>query len=139
MFYSLHHIFLTRYGVHVLVFNMQNLISKDTEVSSNTKQFIEFWLKSIHAHAPNAKIIMVGTFHDIVRSEEQLDCIDTILSEDLEIEAYEKSLMFNEKGGHYLFSLDNSSRAVNRAAPLRDMIESTMRGEKYIKETVSLR
>jgi len=136
VFYSLHHIFFTRYGICILVFSMQNLVSKDTELNTNTKQFIEFWLKFIHAHSPNGKIIMVGTFHDIVRSEEQLDYIDAILSEDLEIEAYEESLMFNEKGGHYFFPLDNSSRDVNRAAPLREMIESTMRGEKYIKETV---
>ena len=65
MFYSLHHIFLTRYGIYLVVFDMRKILSK--EESRNAKEYLEFWLKSIKAHAPNAKFILVGTHHDIIQ------------------------------------------------------------------------
>jgi len=44
---------------------MRKILSK--EESRNAKEYLEFWLKSIKAHAPNAKFILVGTHHDIIQ------------------------------------------------------------------------
>ena len=136
MFYSLHHIFLTRYGIYLVVFDMRKILSK--EESRNAKEYLEFWLKSIKAHAPNAKFILVGTHHDIIQSNKDLDSIDDVLSEELSIEQYQNNLVFNETTGRFFFPLNNASSDLNRASALRIAIESTMRDEKYIKELVSL-
>jgi len=139
VFYSLHHIFLTRYGIYLVVFDMRKILSKDQQVSKSAKEYLEFWLKSIKAHASNAKVILVGTHHDIIQSNKDLDSIDDALSEELSIEDYGDSLVLNEAFGRFFSPLNNASSDLNRASALRMAIESTMRDEKYIKETVSLR
>mmetsp|Transcript_11683 Transcript_11683/g.13550 ORF Transcript_11683/g.13550 Transcript_11683/m.13550 type:complete len:985 (+) Transcript_11683:161-3115(+) len=66
VFYALHHLFLTQYGVYVLVFDMREMI-KDKK---NALSYVTFWLNSIKLHADGAPILMVGTFLDMLTPEE---------------------------------------------------------------------
>ena len=67
VFYSLHPLFLTRYGVYLAVFSMAEL--RDDE--AGCLAYLRFWLHSIVVHARGPKgdtapIIMVGTHKDVV-------------------------------------------------------------------------
>ena len=58
VFYTLHHIFLTKWGVYLLVFNPKAYLADPT----STENYLRFWLHSVRIHAPEAPIIMVATF-----------------------------------------------------------------------------
>ena len=67
VFYSLHPLFLTRYGVYLVVFSMIEL--RDDE--PGCMAYLRFWLHSIVVHARGPKgdtapIVMVGTHKDVV-------------------------------------------------------------------------
>ncbi|GBG16351.1 Leucine-rich repeat serine/threonine-protein kinase 1, partial [Hondaea fermentalgiana] len=92
VFYALHHLFLTQYGVYVLVFDMRELLGKEhfedileeeeVEKLDSQEEALEtlcFWIDSIRLHAPNVKIAIVGTYLDEVPSLEQHKEIDQIL------------------------------------------------------------
>ena len=64
VFHTLHHLFLTRYGVYLLIFNSKQLL-KDPVNSITT---LRKWLHSIKLHAPDAPVILVGTFLDKLSS-----------------------------------------------------------------------
>jgi GTPase SAR1 family protein len=91
VFYSLHHLFLTRYGVYLVVFNMEHLNTDDENVRNQCTRFLKFWLQSIYIHArscdagvsshnhPVAPIFLIGTRKDIVRAPEDQERISTML------------------------------------------------------------
>ena len=67
VFSPLHPLFLTRYGVYVIVFSMVEMADNET----NCLSFLRFWLYSaaVHASGPDgdtAPIIIAGTHKDIV-------------------------------------------------------------------------
>jgi len=72
VFNVIHHLFLTRYGVYTLVFNMEQLVSEDPAVREHCLSTISFWLNSIVVHTWDtntetmAPMVIVGTHKDIV-------------------------------------------------------------------------
>lgn len=58
VFNTLHHLFLTNFGIYLLVFNLSTFLYN---VSSSVQK-LEFWLNSIRLHALDARILLVGTF-----------------------------------------------------------------------------
>ena len=65
VFYTLHHLFLTRFGVYLVVFNLTELLERPDECSS----YLLFWLNSIELHASSAPVLLVGTFLDLLIDE----------------------------------------------------------------------
>ena len=64
VFYSMHHLFLTRCGVYVVVFSLSALSAKERQVEVLDRIF--YWLNSIRTHASGAPIFLVGTHADEV-------------------------------------------------------------------------
>ncbi|GBG35241.1 Leucine-rich repeat serine/threonine-protein kinase 1, partial [Hondaea fermentalgiana] len=71
VFYALHHLFLTQYGVYVLVFDMREVLGKDSfaEVLEAEKfenlasqedalNTLRFWIDSIRLHAPSVNVAL---------------------------------------------------------------------------------
>ena len=78
VFYTLHHLFLTQYGVYLIVFNMQKLLDSVDE----STEYLLFWLNSIKLHAPNAPVLLVGTFLDVLdEREDDIKKVSLILNE----------------------------------------------------------
>ena len=93
VFYALHHLFLTRFGVYLCCFDMRKMIDTGaTEAvvldGTKTKQrrpvydpagclsFLRFWLASIYEHARDtqgqcATVLLIGTHGDHVKTAEQ--------------------------------------------------------------------
>ena len=91
-FYSLHSLYLTRYSVYLVVFNMQWLVGPAAdEVGRDgmTKRascfsFLSFWLNSIFLHAKAADdsvapILLVGTHGDCIRSAAEHEAISSMI------------------------------------------------------------
>ncbi|GBG16105.1 Leucine-rich repeat serine/threonine-protein kinase 1, partial [Hondaea fermentalgiana] len=79
VFYALHHLFLTQYGVYMLVFDMREVLGKErfkekidkieyAKLASqeDSLETLRFWIDSIRLHAPGANIAIVGTYLDQV-------------------------------------------------------------------------
>eukprot|EP01038_Epipyxis_sp_PR26KG_P004743 gene4743-6654_t len=75
VFASIHHLFLTKYGVYFIVFNMEWLMNDKNDNGMIAKQcllFIKFWLNSITMHTYSVKdnsiapIVLIGTRKDKV-------------------------------------------------------------------------
>eukprot|EP00943_MAST-04B_sp_MAST-4B-sp1_P004011 g4011.t1 len=90
VFYTLHHLFLTRYGVYLVVFNMENVLSANPDQCEASKKFLRFWLRSIYIHARVgnstdssivgiAPIFLVGTRADIIKTPEEQQKVSSIL------------------------------------------------------------
>ena len=65
VFYALHHLFLTQYGVYIIVFNLGNYV-EDSRVSEG---YLSYWLQSIRLHANEAPVLIVGTHADNVTDQ----------------------------------------------------------------------
>lgn len=79
VFYAMHHLFLTQTGVYILVFDMRELIV--TEKHTDALKTILFWLRSIQLHAPEAPLILAGTFLADVKKKKDIELIDKMLNE----------------------------------------------------------
>ena len=75
VFYALHHLFLTRYGVYIVVFNMKDMCSSAPRQSvDECLRFVRFWLSSIAVHGrartgPTRDlppVLLIGTHKDKV-------------------------------------------------------------------------
>ena len=65
VFYSLHQLFLTSYGIYLVVFNCVDLVNEPTEALTH----ICHWLSSVRIHAAAAPIFLVGTHTDCLKNE----------------------------------------------------------------------
>ena len=61
-FHNLHHLFLSRYSVYLVVFKMPHMM-KDPQ---RAVEMIRYWLNSLALHAKGAPILLVGTHKDQV-------------------------------------------------------------------------
>jgi hypothetical protein len=83
VFNVIHHLFLTRYGVYVLVFDMQSLLSEVTRNSAIDT--LQFWMNSVVVHTKDqhddtiAPILLVGTRKDQVSSAADHQTISNLL------------------------------------------------------------
>ena len=76
VFYTLHHLFMTKKCAYVLVFDMRKMVS-DKELRDAERNLL-FWLRSINIHSPESSVILVGTFLSEV--EDQLTSINDRIS-----------------------------------------------------------
>ena len=64
VFYALHHAFLTRHGVYLVVFRMPNLLDPARE--EECARYLRGWLRCIALHARGAPVALVGTHKDML-------------------------------------------------------------------------
>ena len=68
IFHCLHPLFLSRYGIYFVVFNLVRMaLSGDGERVECVKD-LRFWLSSVAVHGRGAPVILVGTHKDQVTS-----------------------------------------------------------------------
>ena len=145
VFNVIHHLFLTRYGVYTLVFNMEQLVSSDPAVRESCLSTISFWLNSIVVHTWNtetesmAPIVIVGTHKDIVKSAAQHEQISRILEEKFRSSVAWPWIQENEdteeEGGQNLcfFPVDNrKSRGDTTVVKMMKLIEDIIDKSDYV-------
>jgi len=134
VFYALHHIFLTQFGIYLLVFDMREFL-KNMEIA---QRYVRFWLNSVKLYAPKAPLLLVGTYCDVVYSPKDHKKIDHMLRDELNLGNY-SNVILNNAGRLRFFPVDNISDDPRRGVAIRYQIEQQALKQDYIKELVSLR
>lgn len=138
VFYTLHHVFLTKYGLYLLVFNMEELLTKTDEAV----RYLRFWLDSVKLHAPSAPIVLIGTFHDVVNRASQLEQVNTILC-DVVLVNQNLQICSGSDSDYYFYPLDNTIGERGGIVNIRKQVEDIVQGESgfdvgYITKPVKL-
>jgi len=133
VFYTLHHLFLTRYGVYMVVFDLREVETSVSEVI----RYLTFWLNSVRMHASSAPVLIVGTHLDTLE-EMSMEDIDDVLKEVLG-QDYSNfpQVHVNEEEGLCFFPVDNKSGlGIER---IRLALETVTVSQDYINTQVSFR
>ena len=121
VFHGLHHVLLSNYGIYLLVVDSRKLLNGTGEEARNS---LEFWLKMIEVHAPEAPILVAGTFWDQVGSQNQAETALERLNLHLRAESS-------------FFPVDNQSQ--NGLAALRNRVEAVARKQDFVQLPVSIK
>lgn len=134
VFHSLHHLFLTQYGVYLVVFNLNALANAEEE----TLPVIQFWLQSIKLHAPKAPVFLVGTHSDLLESHGigMLEHLNQKMENS--IQGFESQIVHHRLRlvDLLFFPMSNKSQVGIKA--LRESIQSTSRGLDFLHLKVSI-
>ena len=123
-FYTMHHIFLTKSGIYLLVFDLRSFLVPGDSVES--LEYVRFWLQSIQLHAPDAPLFLVGTFSDQVDSN--MVKIDSLIRST--VKGFSCQIASNEPTIFY--PVDNMSE--NGVDILRSDVEKYARGDESMKQ-----
>ncbi len=107
IFNVLHGFFMSRYGVYLVVFDMELFLSVDAAGRESCRKELKFWLNSITMHTSDstagtnktASVAIVGTRGDKVRKEEDHEMISSELENLFGDMKVWKSLMWYERRG----------------------------------------
>lgn len=131
VFYSLHHLFLTQYGIYLIVFNLERYLD-DREKS---EAFLSYWLQSIRLHADEAPILLVGTHADnLANPREGFEEVNKRIGESF---AKFTQVQHNKRTGLRYIPLSN--RTQDGIVELRKMLESCSRKQPFLYTKVSIR
>lgn len=139
VFYTLHHLFLTEYSVYLLMFDMRKILTKNERVRANALKYISFWVNSVFLHAPDAPLLLAGTFGDLITEKEQHEAVHMALCEQLGEQLISKVVHPGKSSSHgfAFFPIDNKER--KGIDPLRTKIESVVRKQDYVNVLVSVK
>jgi GTPase SAR1 family protein len=115
MYYLMHHIFISEeLSIYLVLFSLADspgaLVDEaaaDDNFAMNQLENIHFWLNSIHAQAPNAPIIVVGSKTDLV-DEQTRSARVAAMEQTFVGAAFERQLVRSAGGGGVVISVDNS-------------------------------
>eukprot|EP00924_Labyrinthula_sp_SR-Ha-C_P005203 maker-scaffold_1-augustus-gene-24.20-mRNA-1 protein AED:0.41 eAED:0.41 QI:0/0/0/1/0/0/2/0/1173 len=141
VFYSLHHLFLTEYGLYLIVFNARDMLNEERDVGVQLK-FLSFWLNSKRLYAPNAPMLIVGTHCDALLEKDFLRISKLIEAKALGEGKYGEQY-FNDSKGYIRTGLFTCFHPVDNATnlgiqSLRESMVTCILEGGYIDEKVSL-
>lgn len=143
VFHNLHHLFLSRYSVYLVVFKMPHMM-KDPQ---RAVEMIRYWLNSLALHAKGAPILSVGTHKDQVKTSEEHKKISEMLLEILGDRLVEQVTPFakEQEDGLWFYPIDNSLSGARSPDPvvaeLRHAIEVVAKEdpEEYLERPIPIR
>lgn len=143
VFHNLHHLFLSRYSVYLVVFKMPHMM-KDPQ---RAVEMIRYWLNSLALHAKGAPILLVGTHKDQVKTSEEHKKISEMLLEILGDRLVEQVTPFakEQEDGVWFYPIDNSLSGARSPDPvvaeLRHAIEVVAKEdpEEYLERPIPIR
>ena len=135
IFYTIHHLFLTQFGVYLVVFSMTDMLNSTKK--KKCIEYLRFWLNSISLHALGAPVFLIGTFKDKVNKPEQHAGIAAEL-----ISVFGAVPCFKYVVGRAdplcFFPVDNTTLHDPVFSLLRHSIETCVAGNALVKEEVPL-
>jgi GTPase SAR1 family protein len=160
-FYSLHHLYLTRHGVYLLVFNMQWLVGSCAWQMSSSHDgvskrdsalgFLSFWLNSIYLHAKSpdgsvAPIVLIGTHKDAIRSALEHEAISSLIYEKFKASPAFGSVVPFKHGTSssgmallWFYPVDNTLGGGDATIELiKSAVYEKLQHEEYLKRAVPL-
>jgi hypothetical protein len=136
----MHHCFITRRALYVVVFKIPDLLSDDQAKSCEAIEEIRYWIQSIHAHIyppdPGMKdedekvkrVFLVGTHRGEEKlSQEDLDKINDLI---------EEKLLFDDRCVNHVCSIKLPSyKSKSFFIPVENSLDKTSNGASYLKKS----
>eukprot|EP00808_Paulinella_micropora_P008001 g32276.t1 len=148
VFHSLHHLFLKRGALFLVLFDMRELVEgADPKQKQECLSHLRFWLRSLETHTFEegncwAPLFLVGTHKDVVTKESEHKHIAEVLDREFGGSSFynTKKLYTPPNGRDFpFFPVDNKVRPVEPTVQeLMKALEATARNEDYIKRKVPL-
>ena len=153
VFYTLHHLFLKRFAIFLVCFNMEWLYPQASpEDRREALAFIRFWLNSVAVHTVDHKgesfapVLLVGTHKDIVSDKKIHEQISDLLYKEFHnstawrsVNCLEHGSRATGKGILWFFPVDNT---VGHADPVMQQLMSDVQkcvmAEEYVQRKVPL-
>mmetsp|Transcript_3937 Transcript_3937/g.4537 ORF Transcript_3937/g.4537 Transcript_3937/m.4537 type:complete len:971 (-) Transcript_3937:1477-4389(-) len=133
VFYSIHHMFLTRSGVYVVVFDMRDMLNDETV--EKCIGFIRFWIESIDLHAPDSRILIVGSFLDQVNGLTELRSINETFKSRSKFNL--SKVIRNDANQLVFFPVDNKNK--KGVTDLRVNVVQAIQKDETIQQLVSIK
>lgn len=131
VFYPLHHIFLSKYGIYTVVFSLVSFLEDEVR----TVEYIQFWLNSIKIHAPAAPVFIVGTFLDKVQNQHKsVGRVNKVVQK---VISRFPQVIHNQKEELVFFPITNTESESVRF--FRSSVEKAARAQRFVKKKVDLR
>uniref|UniRef100_A0A6S8E7N8 non-specific serine/threonine protein kinase n=1 Tax=Aplanochytrium stocchinoi TaxID=215587 RepID=A0A6S8E7N8_9STRA len=132
VFYALHHLFLTDFGVYTLVFDMRNIIQSSDE----SLEYMKFWLNSVKMHAREAPLLIVGTHLDSIDAS-QLKVVDKHLRKLVNKSRFPQVIYNSEDLDLVFFPVSNLNRAgINE---VRKKLDEVAFKQRFVNEKIPVR
>lgn len=152
VYYAMHHLFLSDYGIYLACIDLSSLSApessdslssdlekdeKETERSTQTWDALEWWLASIAVHAPNSPVAIVGTHDDCLPSTSRprvhAEVHERITAFCKKLPELNEQLHINEQGQLCFFPMDNSGMDGGRSGGLlqkavEEMVSKLLQG-----------
>lgn len=128
VFHALHHLFLTQYGIYMLVFDMRKLLDDSKE----TRASIRFWLNSVKMHADQATVVAVGTFVNELNPEQ----VNVVQEQFGSMVKASRQVCRNEAADLDFFPIDNKSR--DGILELKQVIRVETKQLEFVNRSVSI-
>jgi GTPase SAR1 family protein len=143
IFNVLHPFFMSKYGVYVVVFDMELFLSNYEQKRESCMKHLKFWMNSIAMHtydASNGKtapVAIVGTRGDLFRDPKDREVISRIIEGSFYQCVAWKSLLVSETDALCFFPVDNVNLDVT-VNHLLQACQSHLENALFMKQEVSL-
>lgn len=115
------------------------MLADDEVYRTEAWLFVEHWLSSLHLYAPEAPILMVGTYADIVRQRKQHENISRDIFTRFRHNPGFQQVVHNESGDLWFWPVDNTqSQRDSGIRQLQHAISSEAIKQDYVTQTVAL-
>lgn len=143
LFNILHGFFMSRYGIYLVVFDMELFLSKEKSKKNSCHKELRFWLNSIAMHTLHgskgkaAPVAIVGTRGDKISNEADHETISLELEEMFGDMMVWKSLILNED---LCFFPNNNTLTENNpvSARLLRFIERSLENADYLQSDIPI-
>ncbi|XP_033095541.1 uncharacterized protein LOC117100097 [Anneissia japonica] len=135
MYYNTHHLFMSKQGVYLIVFNaVKAVMNPEKQIKR-----LQFWLQSVamHADVGNAVVFLVGTRRDSVGDTNALLNILRLAREHL-YKMFSKWLAFHPSGSLF-FLIENALQVDYQRNLLRAAIYDEIQKLTFFQETFSIK
>ena len=132
VFQNVQHLFLSRYGVYVLAFDLTKLVA-DKATVDNSLTYLRYWLRQIGMIAYGAPLILLGTHVDALPDgEKSFNAINDLLLKEFSSEPAWASLQHNNEQSLCFFPVINEKSDPN-ISRLRHLIETCVEKDRIVK------
>jgi len=149
-FYVMHHMYLSRFCVYLLVFSMKWLLSGAGEERVECLEYLTGWLNSILMHGVDPKdkslapILMIGTHKDEVPNPQDHAKISKILDDNFQnhrawhrVERFKKAQVKDGRGSLFFFPVDNTRGQEDQVIKeVQSTVLEVVGREKYVNAKV---
>lgn len=126
-YHMLHHLFMSNKGLYLIVFDLSLWLDAEND-DRLAEESLTFWICSVHCHAPESRVLLVGTHADLLgaRRSHILRAVESRVQNLLERnEALNTQLVVNEAEELCFFPVDNRRRGRQSVELLRAKVDET--------------